>query len=118
MKKVFLAILFTVIIFVLGIWAYFFISDSQKGVQHISGVVQYHTPDFNVSADPPAGYYIESSAIGMVYIQSENISDYLGETINASGSLKEICGNDGGSCFPMIKTSAISVSPPYDGSIF
>jgi len=103
MKKILFTFMLTALLFILGIFSYQYVSDTLiRGNQIVSGVVKYHKPDYTVSLDAPEGYYIEASAIGRVYLKHESISEYLDKNIKVSGVLREICGNDQGSCFPLI----------------
>ena len=111
MKKIFTAIAMTALLFVIGIIAYHYASNALRGKSHqVSGVVQYHTPDYTVSADAPEGYYVESTAIGRVYIEHKNVFSYVNKYVIARGYLEEICGNDGGSCFPLVDAQSITIT--------
>lgn len=110
MKKTIVTITITTLVFVAGILAHSYISNMQRGSHQVSGVVKYYTPDYTASGEAPEGYYVESSAIDKVYIEHQNIADYTDKHINARGYLKEICGNDFGSCFPLIDAQTIDIA--------
>lgn len=102
MKNNIIIIALTSLIFTAGILTYWYIKDMQRGIHRVSGIIKYHTPDYTISADAPEGYYINLSTTHRMYIENENIHDYLNKYVYAQGYLKETCGNDGGSCYPLI----------------
>lgn len=102
MKNNIIIIALTSLLFVAGMLTYGYIKDMQRGIHRVSGIIKYHTPDYTVSGDAPKGYYVNLSATNRIYIEHENIAAYLNKYIYAHGYLEEICGNDGGSCYPLI----------------
>ncbi|KKQ80817.1 MAG: hypothetical protein UT02_C0002G0042 [Parcubacteria group bacterium GW2011_GWC2_38_7] len=45
---------------------------------------------------------VKSSAIEKIYLQHNDLPNVLNKNISAKGTLKEICSNDGGTCYPLI----------------
>lgn len=95
--------LITALLFTAGIFGFQYCSSFLEPRIKVSGVVRYHRADLTVSADPPEGYYVESSAIGRIYLQHNAMPGALTRSIDARGTLRGMCGNDKGACFPMIR---------------
>lgn len=114
MKKTFITFLSALLIFLLITIVYLFVQNYFQGDLRISGLVQYHKADLTISADAPEGYFIESSAIGRIYLRygkNENLAELLDKNIVAKGLMSNrlLCGNDGGLCYPVVKIEMVEV---------
>jgi hypothetical protein len=77
-----------------------------------TGVLMYEQHlDSSASGLPPKGYYIDSTGVGRVYIETGGADDYLGKEIRAFGRLATLCGPDGVNCYPVVQSTEIVQTP-------
>ncbi|MCC6132640.1 MAG: hypothetical protein IT186_22160 [Acidobacteria bacterium] len=101
-RTVSVTILATTLLFTAGTLAFQYASSIVEPRVNVSGVVRYHKADLTVSADSPEGYYVESSAIGRIYLRHNEMPGVLNRHIEARGTLRGVCGNDKATCFPLM----------------
>lgn len=69
----------------------------------------YQTSD-NELTPAPGGYYIDSPGIGRVYLQGKPLDSYVGQTIEAQGSVSGICGPKSIPCYPLVEVREVGIS--------
>jgi hypothetical protein len=74
-----------------------------------TGIVKYHKSDITVTADIPEGYFFESDIFGFVYLEYENIDNYLGEEIVVKGYINKIKDNSAYKIYPKIDVKEIEL---------
>ncbi|MEM9088946.1 MAG: hypothetical protein AAGC93_09405 [Cyanobacteria bacterium P01_F01_bin.53] len=69
----------------------------------------YQTNDSELTP-APGGYYIDSPGIGRVYLKGKPLDSYVGQTIEAQGSVSGICGPKSIPCYPLVEVREVGIS--------
>ncbi|EDX83818.1 hypothetical protein S7335_1515 [Synechococcus sp. PCC 7335] len=78
----------------------------------VEGTLQaQYNLDETVVHPAPAGYYIEGTGVGRIYLQGLPLQSYVGESIVATGSVEGICGPKSIPCYPMLSLREIGYPP-------
>lgn len=80
----------------------------------IRGVLKFQAKpsDPSASANPPNGYFVESSATDRFYVAGDLvIPSYVGSLVQIKGTLSTECGPDGYPCYPKLITTSVIQAP-------
>lgn len=58
----------------------------------------------------PDGYFVESSGMGRVYLTGQPLNAYVGQPIQAQGSVAGICGPKSVPCFPLVEVREVGLA--------
>lgn len=58
----------------------------------------------------PDGYFVESSGMGRVYLTGQPLNAYVGQSIQAQGSVVGICGPKSIPCFPLVEVREVGLA--------
>lgn len=73
---------------------------------YVRGILKFQSSnDPTASANPPNGYFVESTATDRFYV--EGVKPYVGSLIQLTGTLTTVCGPDGYPCYPKLQTQAV-----------
>jgi hypothetical protein len=74
----------------------------------VRGVLKVQSSnDPTASANPPNGYFVESSATDRFYVEGDLVKPYVGSLIQLTGILSTVCGPDGYPCYPKLQTKSV-----------
>ena len=78
----------------------------------VEGTVQakYNYQEDNELSPDPNGYYVTSPGIGRVYLTGQPLDSYVGQTVEAMGSVSGVCGPKSVPCYPIVSVRTISNS--------
>lgn len=69
--------------------------------------MQVAPADPSASANPPNGYYVESSVTERFYVEGEQVKPYVGSSVFIQGTLSTTCGPSGYPCYPKLLASEV-----------
>lgn len=75
-------------------------------VVEVEGTVQAkysYQDDVDELRPAPSGYFIESPGVGRIYLTGQPLNDYVGQRIQANGSVSGICGPKSIPCYPLVE---------------
>lgn len=76
----------------------------------VEGTVQakYHYQDDNELSPDPIGYYINSPGIGRIYLTGKPLDSFVGQPVEAMGSVSGICGPKSIPCYPLVEVREVA----------
>ncbi|MFK8186004.1 MAG: hypothetical protein AB8B99_21725 [Phormidesmis sp.] len=80
-------------------------------VIEVTGTVQAkysYQEDENELRPAPSGYFIESQGTGRVYLTGKPLNSYVGQRVQANGSIAGICGPKSLPCYPLVEVREIN----------
>jgi hypothetical protein len=81
------------------------------GTLAVRGVLQFQAQvdDPSASANPPNGYFVESTAINRFYVEGDLIQPYVGSLVLLQGkTLSTVCGADTFPCYPKLLVKSVT----------
>jgi hypothetical protein len=91
-----------------GVGGTLYLQDITARDVRVTSVLMYESDyDPTITGQIPQGYYVESTGVGRVYIETDSAEDYLGQVIQAWGQLATLCGPDGLLCYPVVRQATI-----------
>ena len=58
----------------------------------------------------PSGYFVESPGVGRVYLTGRPLNDYVGQSVQATGSVSSVCGPKSLPCYPLVEVRDVQFS--------
>ncbi len=80
----------------------------------VRGVLKFqaHNSDLGGSGHPPYGYFVESTAVGRVYVEGDLIQSSVGSSVLLQGkTLSTVCGPDTFPCYPNLLVTSVTPVP-------
>lgn len=78
----------------------------------VQGVLKFQAKsDPSASANPPNGYFVESSATDRFYVEGNLAKPYVGSLVLIKGTLSTECGPDGYPCYPKLVAKSVVQAP-------
>lgn len=75
----------------------------------VEGTVQakYNYQEDNELSPDPNGYYVISPSVGRIYLTGQPLDGYVGQPVEAMGSVSGICGPKSVPCYPIVNVRTI-----------